>query len=436
MKKKLSLILAVVLSLCMSIPVFAAPTNYPKDGSDAGKTSEFVIEKKYVKNDGTTSVDRFPDEILKFTTTCTAAPMDPATAPALSVADLQVTNVTNNITVTVPAYTVPGKYNYEIKELSPAEYAPGSKDTAGVVYDKASVFIQVVVKYDGGSLKKFVTVAANGDFVGAETDTNNDATKKADFKNKYLLDGEVDPDLPGPQEPDPNPVPTPQPEDPDPVKPVPDSEKPVEKAKFKIMKQARGPLAGKEQFEVHVTLQSEKPVRSDIICNDGEEHMISKVGSANSSWTGTDATGYTAEVTLQIKDDEVVEFKGIPAGVKYTVKEDPKHIGQLTESNINDTTKGYTVAYYGGGTKVENPTASDAPDKEYGKNLFASGTVGANTNNNIVISNSKGANNEDSDMVKPNTGINLETLPYVVILGLVIIGAGMMFVKSRRRREE
>ena len=54
----------------------------------------------------------------------------------------------------------------------------------------------------------------------------------------------------------------------------------------------------------------------------------------------------------------------------------------------------------------------------------------------LVISNSKGANNEDSDMVKPNTGINLETLPYVVILGLVIIGAGMMFVKSRRRREE
>lgn len=436
MKKKLSLILAVVLSFCMSIPVLAAPTNYPTDGSDAGRTSEFVIEKKYVKNDGTTSVDRFPDEILKFTTTCTAAPMDPATAPALSVADLQVTNVTNNITVTVPAYTVPGKYNYEIKELSPAEYAPGSKDTAGVVYDKASVFIQVVVKYDGGSLKKYVTVAANGDFVGAETDTSNDATKKADFKNKYLLDGEVDPDLPEPQEPDPNPVPTPQPEDPDPVKPVPDSEKPVEKAKFKIMKQARGPLAGKEQFEVHVTLQSEKPVRSDIICNDGEEHVISKVGSANSSWTGTDATGYTAAVTLQIKDDEVVEFKGIPAGVKYKVQEDPKHIGQLTESNINDTTTGYTVAYYGGGTKVENPTVDKPADKDYGRTLFASGTVGSDTNNNIVISNSKGANNEDSDMVNPNTGINLETLPYVVILGLVIIGAGMMFVKSRRRREE
>ena len=80
MKKKLSLILAVVLSFCMSIPVLAAPTNYPTDGSDAGRTSEFVIEKKYVKNDGTTSVNRFPDEILKFTTTCTAAPMDPAAA--------------------------------------------------------------------------------------------------------------------------------------------------------------------------------------------------------------------------------------------------------------------------------------------------------------------------------------------------------------------
>ena len=37
MKKKLSLILAVVLSFCMSIPVLAAPTNYLTDGSDAGK---------------------------------------------------------------------------------------------------------------------------------------------------------------------------------------------------------------------------------------------------------------------------------------------------------------------------------------------------------------------------------------------------------------
>lgn len=436
MKKKLSLILAFVLSFCMSIPVFAAPSTYPTDGSDAAKESEFVIEKNYVKKDGTTPVDRFPNEILKFTATCTAAPMDLQAAPALNVAELQVTKVTNEIKVTVPAYTVPGKYNYEIKEQSPAEYAPDSKDTAGVIYDDASVFVQVVVKYDGGSLKKFVTVAANGNFVGEETDTDNDATKKADFKNQYLLDGEVDPTVPGPQKPDPNPVPDPDEKDPDPVKPVPDSENPVEKAKFKIMKQARGPLAGKEEFEVNVTLQSEKPVRSDIICNDGTEHVIAKVGDVQSGWTGNDQSGYTAQVTLSIKDDEVVTFVGVPAGVKYKVQESEKHIGKLNENNINDTTKGYTVAYYGGGTKVENPTASDAAAKEYGKNLFASGTVGSDTNNNIVISNSKGANDEDSDMVKPNTGINLETLPYVVILGLVMIGAGMMFVKSRRRREE
>jgi LPXTG-motif cell wall-anchored protein len=45
-------------------------------------------------------------------------------------------------------------------------------------------------------------------------------------------------------------------------------------------------------------------------------------------------------------------------------------------------------------------------------------------------------NDEDSDMVKPNTGIHLDSLPYIMILALVVLGAGMMIVKSRRRREE
>ena len=57
--------------------------------------------------------------------------------------------------MTVPTYTVPGKYNYEIKEQSPSAHTPDSKDSAGVVYDKKAVYIQVVVKYDGGDLKKF-----------------------------------------------------------------------------------------------------------------------------------------------------------------------------------------------------------------------------------------------------------------------------------------
>ena len=446
MKKKLSIILAFVLAFCISIPVFAEPSKFPTDGDPADKPSEFIIQKKYVKLDENASPDKFPAETLKFESECTAAPMSITAAPNLTVDPLEVANVTSDITVHVPKYTVPGKYNYKITEQSPSKQDPTSKDTAGVVYDKEPVFIQVVVKYtkaeseNVSTLKKFVTVAADGTTVGAENNTSNDTTKKADFKNKYLLDGEVDPTDPDPTpNPDPNPIPTPDPEnpDPDPIPtpgPNPGEDLVVEKAKLKVMKHVRGPLASREQqFTVKVTLDSEKPVRSDITYAGASTGTISKVG-AGSTWTGSDAQGYKAEVTLQIPNGGVVTFSGVPAGVKYTVKEDTSHIGKLTEGNVNNPAEGYTVSYYGGGTKLDNPTAANPGD--YGASLSATGMVGYDTNNNIVISNSKGLNTEDEDMVKPNTGISLDSLPYIIILCLVIAGAGMMLVKSRKRGEE
>lgn len=458
MKKKLSIILAFVLAFCISIPVFAEPSKFPTDGDPANAESTFIIQKKYVKLNMTDSSQEFPAETLNFEAVCTAAPMEVGKAPVLTVDPLVVANVTSDITVHVPEYTVPGKYNYEITEQSPSVHTPGSKDTAGVVYDKKPVCIQVVVKYTKdknepvSTLKKFVTVAADGTTVGAETNTNDDTTKKADFKNKYLLDGEKDPEYPvitptpgqPTPDPDPNPVPSPGPDNPDPdpiptPKPDPEEEgKPdVAKAKFKVMKHVRGPLASRDQkFTVKVTLNSDKPVRSDITYTGGADGTIAKVDAQSSGWTGGDKNGYTAEVTLQIKNGDVVKFSGVPAGVRYTVKEDNKHIGQLTEDNINNPEAGYTVSYYGGGEKLDNPTKDNAPEKGYGANLEATGILGYNTNNNIVISNSKGLNTEDEDMVKPNTGISLDSLPYIIILCLVIAGAGMMLVKSRKRGEE
>ncbi|WP_461809888.1 DUF7601 domain-containing protein [Faecalimonas sp.] len=439
MKKKLSAILAIVLAFCMSIPVFAAPSTYPTTGEAAGIESTFKIQKKYVKSDGNTLVDKFPAETLKFESTCTEAPMDTEEAPNLEVTDLTVNGIENDITVTVPAYAVPGKYNYEIKELSPSEQNPVSEDSAGVIYDKKPVYIQVVVKYDGEQLKKFVTVTSNGDTIGAE-DNADDKTKKGDFKNKYLLDGElIEPGEPEPTpNPGPNPIPNPVPGEPDPITPIPPEggEEPsaTELAKFKIMKQVRGPLASREQkFGVTVTLTSDKPVRSDISYKGAGMGTIKKVGD-NSNWTGNDETGYTATVELSIKDDQTVVFSGVPAGVSYKVQEKAAHIGKLTADNLNKPSKGYTVAYYGGGKKVTNPTSSDPG--QYGANLFAEGTIGKDTNNNIIIANSKGMNDQDEDMVKPNTGISLDSLPYMMILCLVVLGAGMMVVKSRRRREE
>ena len=454
MKKKLSIILAFVLALCISIPVFAVPSDYPTTGDPANAKSTFIIQKKYVKLNMTDSSQEFPAETLNFEAVCTAAPMEVGKAPVLTVDPLVVANVTSDITVHVPEYTVPGKYNYEITEQSPSVHTPGSKDTAGVVYDKEPVYLQVVIKYvqnpanpSESTLTKFITVTSKNEGIGAGNDlTQGNGNKKADFKNKYLLDGEIDPEYPiitpGPDptpNPDPNPVPSPTPGEPDPIptpEPTPGENPEVAKKKLKVMKHVRGPLASRDQeFTVKVTLDSEKPVRSDITYDGASTGIISKVGSG-SGWTGGDAQGYKAEVTLQIPNGGVVTFSGVPAGVKYTVKEDASHIGKLTQDNLNNPAKGYTVSYYGGGKKLENPTKDDAKNKNYGADLEATGILGYNTNNNIVISNSKGLNTEDEDMVKPNTGISLDSLPYIIILCLVIAGAGMMLVKSRKRGEE
>lgn len=443
MKKKLSALLAIVLAFCMSVPVLAAPSDYPTKGDLANTETTFTIEKKYVTNDKNTNAAQFPSETLQFESVCTAAPMTPlTTAPNLTIAPLTVDSNPDDIVVNVPIYSVPGKYNYEITEQSPSQHTPDSKDSAGVVYDKKSVFIQVVVKYDGIDLKKFVTVAADGTTIGnGNNDTQDNANKKGDFKNKYLLDGElITPDpTPGPT-PNPGPNPTPDPDkDPDPITPIPPEGGGVtpdkaELAKFKIMKQVRGPLASQDQlFDVTVTLTSEKPVRSDITYKGAANGTIKKVDDG-SDWTGNANTGYTATLNLQLKDGQTVVFSGIPAEVTYTVQEDSKHIGKLDEATLNDPSKGYTVAYYGGGNKINNPT--DEIPGDYGINNAATGTIGKATNNNIIIANSKGMNNEDSEMVKPNTGLHLDSLPYIMILGVVVLGAGMMLVRSRKRREE
>ena len=245
-------------------------------------------------------------------------------------------------------------------------------------------------------------------------------------------------------EPTPNPGsnPTPDPgKDPDPITPIPpegggETPDKTELAKFKIMKQVREPLASQDQlFDVTVTLTSEKPVRSDITYKGAANGTIKKVDDG-SDWTGNANTGYTATLNLQLKDGQTVVFSGMPAEVTYKVQEDSKHIGKLDENTLNDPSKGYTVAYYGGGEKVTNPTDNDPVSEDYGKGNFVTGTIGKATNNNIIIANSKGMNDEDSNMVKPNTGLHLDSLPYIMILGVVVLGAGMMIVRSRKRREE
>lgn len=110
-------------------------------------------------------------------------------------------------------------------------------------------------------------------------------------------------------------------------------------------------------------------------------------GEAQSAGTGT-------ECTFNLKHGQTVTFTGLPIGAIFTVTE---------------------TSYSGYVTTVDGVTGNS---KEI--------TL-AETNNNIAFVNTKD--------VTIDTGILLDTLPYILILGVVAVGA-VLLIKKRRNRDD
>ncbi len=108
----------------------------------------------------------------------------------------------------------------------------------------------------------------------------------------------------------------------------------------------------------------------------------------------TDWDKGTAEVTFTLKHGQSVTFNNIPSGVTYTV----------TETNPNTTDNGYNYTV----------------DKE--------GDTGEITDSAETASFTNDWNET------PDTGIELETLPFVVLMAAAFVG--MMMLIARRRKEE
>lgn len=108
----------------------------------------------------------------------------------------------------------------------------------------------------------------------------------------------------------------------------------------------------------------------------------------------TDWDKGTAEVTFTLKHGQSVTFNNIPSGVTYTV----------TETNPNTTENGY------------NYTATSV------------GEEGEITDSAETASFTNDWNET------PDTGIELETLPFVVLMAAAFVG--MMMLIARRRKEE
>lgn len=143
-----------------------------------------------------------------------------------------------------------------------------------------------------------------------------------------------------------------------------------------------------KEFTVKVTFTAPAgdTVRGDITYVDGTE-------------TKTIAGGWTdsKEVDITLKHNETVTFTNIPYGVTYTVVE-------------ND----YTAKENGG---------YDAASYKFDDNNKKIDSA----SESVTITNNKGGNID--------TGINMDSMPYILMLAVVFMGLFVFFSKKRKMRE-
>lgn len=118
---------------------------------------------------------------------------------------------------------------------------------------------------------------------------------------------------------------------------------------------------------------------------------------------GDTQTAEGLEIKVNLKSGQYVEVYNIPEGVNYTVVEDD----DITHAAAADTDPTDPNSYLVEGEVTENTAIVAAEMKEE------------------TITNTKG--------MEPDTGIELETLPYVLLMVLAIVGFAMM---NTRKRED
>lgn len=170
MKKLISMLLALVMTVSLATVAFAAEGEAGAwDGNyDATSPFTFNVNKTY------TSTENFvPLETLSFTVKSDENNPNDA---MITVEDLVVTDLNNVITVKAPSFTEAGVYEYTIQEKQ--------GNTAGVTsYDDSTIHIVILVEYDNQNhcLKINNVNSYIKKVNGTKTDTFENEFKTNDF---------------------------------------------------------------------------------------------------------------------------------------------------------------------------------------------------------------------------------------------------------------
>lgn len=158
---------------------------------------------------------------------------------------------------------------------------------------------------------------------------------------------------------------------------------------FTVAKNVEGNMANEnDEFEIIVTLTSTKPIGTNV--------TLAGTTVTPEQWTNNEGS-YTYTSTLNYSEISGAKtFSDIPVGVTVTV----------SENTDNAKMGGYTYT----STKV-------------GDSDFTNLTVADDTAANIVVTNTK--------TQTIDTGISTDSLPYVMLLGVVALVGVVMFIKRR-----
>ena len=370
MKKLFALLLAVLMIASLATVAFAdEATNTAEWKSDVA-TVKLVLNKIYTvtgQKSGNSVI--VPDETLSFTST--AATTNPDVNANLTIGTLDDGAMKDNEGKTAKtgtmSITLPEYTKVGVYNYTIEETAGTAQ---GATYSGAKIGVQVLVTYDYDNSKLATQI------VLTTTGTTSDADGKEDEVGEgtvYKLDT---------------------------------FENKYELGELDVKKTVSGNLADKDvEFKMTVKFTSEKEVKSDITITDGSNNTtdVSDTSVAASAWTKNETGGkWEATATIYVKDSETVKITNIPAGVSYTVEEDSQHLladgATLNPNSATDVE--YTVAYTG-----------------------ESGTVPSNNTATATVTNTKNTTVE--------TGVALDSMPYILLLAVAVIGLGVVVSKKR-----
>lgn len=163
---------------------------------------------------------------------------------------------------------------------------------------------------------------------------------------------------------------------------------------FTVAKDVEGNMANvNDEFEITVTLTSTKPIGTNV--------TLAGATVTPEQWTNNEGS-YTYTSTLNYSEiGGAKTFSDIPDGVTVSV----------VENTATDKMKGYTF------DNTNNNT----------DNNFSMNVADADNNKAVVVKNTK-----DEEIA---TGINMDSMPYILMLAVVFMGLFVFFSKKRKMRE-